>query len=51
MARSRLDALTDLRAGMEENKVRQKLGVSDIQWRELSMKLSQLRADEQLEMF
>ncbi|MGH2582173.1 MAG: tyrosine-type recombinase/integrase [Anaerolineales bacterium] len=44
-------ALTDLRAGMNENKVRQKLGVSDIQWRELSMKLNQLRAEEQLAMF
>ena len=44
-------ALTDLRAGMDENKVRQKLGVSEIQWRELSMKLNQLRGDDQLEMF
>jgi integrase/recombinase XerD len=44
-------ALNDLRDGMEENKVRQKLGVSEIQWRELGMKLSRLRAEEQLEMF
>jgi site-specific recombinase XerD len=44
-------ALNDLRSGMEENKVRQKLGVSEIQWRELGMKLSRLRAEEQLEMF
>jgi site-specific recombinase XerD len=44
-------ALNDLRAGMEENKVRQKLGVSEIQWRELGMKLSRLRAEEQLELF
>lgn len=44
-------ALNDLRGGMEENKVRQKLGVSEIQWRELGMKLSRLRAEEQLEMF
>lgn len=44
-------ALSDLRTGMEENKLRQKLGVSEIQWRELSMKLNQLRAEEQLKMF
>ncbi len=44
-------ALNDLRAGMEENKVRQKLGVSEIQWRELGMKLNRLRAEEQLQMF
>ncbi|MBX3047602.1 MAG: site-specific integrase [Anaerolineales bacterium] len=41
-------ALNDLRAGMEENKIRQKLGVSEIQWRELGMKLHQLRGHEQL---
>ncbi|MEX1071253.1 MAG: tyrosine-type recombinase/integrase [Anaerolineales bacterium] len=44
-------ALNDLRNGMEENKVRQKLGVSEIQWRELGMKLNQLRAEEQLALF
>lgn len=44
-------ALNDLRGGMEENKVRQKLGVSEIQWRELGMKLGRLRAEEQLQMF
>jgi site-specific recombinase XerD len=35
-------ALTDWRAGMDHTKIRQKLGVSKIQWRELSMKLEQL---------
>jgi len=44
-------ALNDLRQGMEENRVRQKLGVSEIQWRELGMKLNRLRAEEQLQMF
>ncbi len=44
-------ALNDLKAGMEENKIRQKLGVSEIQWREVGMKLRQLRGDEQISMF
>lgn len=44
-------ALNDLKAGMDENKIRQKLGVSEIQWRELGMKLRQLRGDEQLALF
>ncbi|MBX3045809.1 MAG: site-specific integrase [Anaerolineales bacterium] len=44
-------ALRDLRSGMDENHLRQKLGVSEIQWRELSMKLSRLRAEDQLQMF
>lgn len=35
-------ALMDLRAGVEHNKIRQKLGVSKIQWREISMKLAKL---------
>ena len=35
-------ALTDLRSGVDANKIRQKLGVSKIQWRELRMKLEQL---------
>ena len=38
-------ALLDLRAGMEPDKIRQKLGISKIQWREIYSKLSQL--DEQ----
>ncbi len=35
-------ALNDLRSGMDPNKIRQKLGVSKIQWRELKMKLERL---------
>lgn len=35
-------ALTDWQSGMDHTKIRQKLGVSKIQWRELSMKLEQL---------
>ena len=35
-------ALTDWQAGMEANTVRQKLGISKIQWREVRMKLEQL---------
>jgi site-specific recombinase XerD len=35
-------ALNDWRSGMEHDKIRQKLGVSKIQWREISMKLERL---------
>ena len=35
-------ALMDMRAGVDPNKVRQKLGISKIQWREVSMKLRKL---------
>jgi site-specific recombinase XerD len=35
-------ALSDWRAGMEHNKIRQKLGISKIQWREIRMKLERL---------
>ena len=35
-------ALSDWKSGMEANKVRQKLGVSKIQWREVKMKLERL---------
>jgi integrase/recombinase XerD len=35
-------ALMDLRAGVDQNKIRQKLGVSKIQWREISLKLGKL---------
>jgi len=35
-------ALSDWQAGMEANKIRQKLGISKIQWREVKMKLEQL---------
>ncbi len=34
--------LIDYRAGMEAEKIRQKLGISKIQWREINMKLKQL---------
>ena len=35
-------ALNDWRSGMDRNKIRQKLGISKIQWREVSMKLERL---------
>lgn len=35
-------ALNDWLSGMEHNKIRQKLGVSKVQWREVSMKLERL---------
>jgi site-specific recombinase XerD len=35
-------ALNDWRSGMEHEKIRQKLGISKIQWREVSMKLERL---------
>ncbi len=35
-------ALNDLRAGVETEKIRQKMGVSKIQWREVGLKLHQL---------
>ncbi|MDI6695912.1 MAG: site-specific integrase [Anaerolineales bacterium] len=38
-------ALNDWRSGMEHDKIRQKLGVSKIQWREIGMKLERLAAD------
>lgn len=38
-------ALNDLKAGMDPNKIRQKLGISEIQWREVGMKLDRLRAE------
>ena len=37
-------ALNDLQAGMEANKVRQKMGLSKIQWREVRLKLQKLGA-------
>jgi integrase/recombinase XerD len=39
-------ALSDYRSGMEKDKIRQKLGVSKIQWRELNNKLQRLAASE-----
>lgn len=35
-------ALQDFRAGLDQDKVRQKMGVSKIQWREIHLKLRQL---------
>jgi integrase/recombinase XerD len=35
-------ALSDWKAGMERDKIRQKLGISKVQWREISMKLESL---------
>lgn len=37
-------ALTDWNAGVEHDKIRQKLGISKVQWREVSMKLGKLSA-------
>jgi site-specific recombinase XerD len=37
-------ALLDWKQGEDRNKIRQKLGISKIQWREVSMKLEQLAA-------
>ncbi len=41
-------ALNDWQAGMESEKLRQKLGISKIQWREISLKLRQLNAQANL---
>jgi integrase/recombinase XerD len=35
-------AVRDARAGTDENAIRQKLGLSKIQWREIGMKLKRL---------
>ncbi len=40
-------ALNDFRAGEEPDKIRQKLGVSKIQWRELFIKLKQLSGNKE----
>lgn len=40
-------ALNDFRAGEEPDKIRQKLGVSKIQWRELFIKLKQLAGNRE----
>jgi site-specific recombinase XerD len=39
-------ALSDWESGMDPNKIRQKLGISKIQWREVRMKLEQLSSKE-----
>ena len=36
--------MNDWRGGMEPEKIRQKLGISKVQWREVSMKLRKLSA-------
>ena len=38
-------ALRDYQSGMEADKIRQKMGVSKIQWREISLKLRQLNEE------
>jgi len=38
-------ALNDWQSGMEHDKIRQKLGISKIQWREVNLKLRQLSGD------
>jgi len=40
-------ALTDFHAGVEPDQIRQKLGVSKIQWRELFIKLKQLAGSKE----
>jgi integrase/recombinase XerD len=40
-------ALNDLNAGVEPNKIRQKLGISEIQWREVRLKLRRLAGMEE----
>ncbi|MCK5795229.1 MAG: site-specific integrase [Anaerolineales bacterium] len=42
-------AVQDWRSGMEPNKIRQKLGISEVQWREISRKLQILSKDESSE--
>ncbi len=39
-------ALNDLQSGIEANKVRQKMGLSKIQWREVRLKLQKLASRE-----
>ncbi len=39
-------ALNDWNSGMDPNKIRQKLGISKIQWREVRMKLEQLSGSQ-----
>jgi integrase/recombinase XerD len=40
-------ALNDMEDGMERDKIRQKMGVSEIQWRELEMKLERLLGERE----
>jgi integrase/recombinase XerD len=43
-------AIQDWQAGMDQNKIRQKLGISEVQWREISRKLHTLSRDESEEL-
>jgi integrase/recombinase XerD len=38
-------AVQDWKSGMEHDKIRQKLGISEVQWREVSRKLHTLSRD------
>lgn len=42
-------AVQDWRSGLEPNKIRQKLGISEVQWREISRKLQVLSKDDSSE--
>jgi integrase/recombinase XerD len=42
-------ALNDLHAGMDRDSIRQKLGISKVQWREIGAKLDRLAAQEEEE--
>lgn len=42
-------AVRDWQSGMEPNKIRQKLGISEVQWREISRKLQILSKDDSSE--
>jgi integrase/recombinase XerD len=39
-------ALNDWQSGVDKDNLRQKLGISKIQWREISMKLRQLAGEK-----
>jgi site-specific recombinase XerD len=44
-------ALSDYQKGMDKNKIRQKMGISKIQWREVGKKLARLAAKQDKETF
>jgi integrase/recombinase XerD len=44
-------ALSDYQIGMDKNKIRQKMGISKIQWREVGKKLARLAAKQDKETF
>ncbi len=44
-------ALSDYQQGMDKNKIRQKMGISKIQWREVGKKLARLAAKQDKETF